>query len=91
MAFSRYNVLDYWSVGEVYKRLIKDISSNHADNLIESYSFLLRIPGIYFRMLPARQNLRINNIWKHSLLLKAGGSAFYLDQYGLYRQNDQFK
>lgn len=38
MAFSRYNVLDYWSVGEVYKRLIKDISDEYADNLIEIYN-----------------------------------------------------
>ena len=62
MAFSRYNVPDYWSVGEVYKRLIKDISNEYADNLIEIYSFLLLIPEIYFRMLSARQNLHINNI-----------------------------
>ena len=38
MAFSRYNVPDHWTIGEVYKRLIEDISSEHTDNLIEIYN-----------------------------------------------------
>ena len=31
----RYNVPDYWTIGEVYERLIEDIAGDHTDRLID--------------------------------------------------------
>lgn len=32
----RYNVPDYWTIGEVYERLIEDISDDNPHNIIDS-------------------------------------------------------
>lgn len=35
VASCRYNVPDYWTIGEVYERLIEDISDDSAENTVE--------------------------------------------------------
>ena len=35
MAFSRYNILDYWTIREGYRRSIEDIAGNHTDRLVD--------------------------------------------------------
>lgn len=33
----RYKVPDYWTIGEVYERLIEDMAKNSDKNIIECY------------------------------------------------------
>ena len=35
VAACRYTVLDYWTIGEVYERLIEDISSDDAEHIVD--------------------------------------------------------
>lgn len=35
VASCRYNVPDYWTIGEVYERLIEDIAGDHTDRLVD--------------------------------------------------------
>ena len=56
----RYNVPDYWTIGEVYERLIEDIAGDHTDRLIDS---LIEVFADSFR--PAvwqRIKLRVKSI-----------------------------
>ena len=36
VAKARYEVLDYWTIGEVYERLIEDISGDDTQGIIDS-------------------------------------------------------
>ena len=35
MAACRYQVPDYWTIGEVYERLIEDVSGDREESLVE--------------------------------------------------------
>ena len=71
----RYDVPDYWTIGEVYERLIEDVTdgdvvktlfevySSWIDSAISNYNsdFFLSVPRLFERMLPRGRGIGIKN------------------------------